>query len=394
MRAVLATPLVLLTLALAACSPGGATLKTSGTAAGTTGTSGQSDPNTAALIYPTDGATIDPFQQFAWTSVAGATEYSLYVGTSLGAQDIFSIEGMDSRVTSWWVDNLFPGVTYYARLWTLKGAWTYHDISFQAATQPIPTDRSLFYNSIAQATADVRLSADFVTNVPTSGSLLANEIALRGRSAAVCTDFAATLVELFQSSHIYARQVTLTQFGGLANGHSVAEYYDPFLNKWSVADATFGVIYFDDSTQTGQSAMELSTYVLNESWTMIHPKFVTTYGDMYMTHYYMDPITYYLNIVVQGQTAQQSLTHNPKQFLIPVTIDGAQSHASYVFLFTDPSQTTVVNNPEGPYSQSGSISVSPFDNLLWSNIFTLNDNWTVSSPPAGLSAYSFRRVMF
>ncbi len=347
----------------------------------------------ATLEYPREGGTIDPFQPFKWNGVSNATAYVLSVGTSQGAQDIFSVS-VTTKATGWWVDNLLPGPTYYARLTTVGpgGSESYVDVSFQAAAMPMKGDRASFYATIAQSTANVRLSAN-LANKPVPGSLLATEVELRGNAAAVCTDYAATLVEVLQQNQIYARPVALTQFGGLASGHSVAEYYDPFLGKWSVADATFGAIYFKETTQEGQSASELSNLVFLESWDQIHPQFVTNYGSLYMTHYYLDPITYFLNVVIQGETPAQSLVHDPKQFLVPVVGRSGENHGSFVFLFSSSSENADVDNPPGVYSSAGSISILPFDNLLWSNTFTLNDGWSVNGP-SDMQAFTFRRVMF
>jgi len=248
---------------------------------------------------------------------------------------------------------------------------------------------------VDQLTATVRLSADPSTNVPVPGSALAAEVALRHRSSADCTDYAYTLSGLLQQQHIYSRIVTLTLDGTYSEGHTIVEYYDPYLQEWSVADATFGVVYFDDSAQSGQSAAELNQYVVYESWDLIKPKFVTSNGDSYMTNYYLDPITLYLNVVPQGSTPLESVKHDPKQFLLPFSPGSANPHGYYLFGFGSSSESLQLNNPAGPYTpNSGTITVDAEDTTTWSSAYTLNDNWSIVSAPADSQAYTFRRVLF
>jgi hypothetical protein len=237
------------------------------------------------LLYPSAGATIDPFQHFSWTSVNGAVGYYLKIGTTPGDSDIFNVGNLPPNVTSWAVDNLLPGTTYYATLKTILpgNMFEYSSISFQAAAQSAPPDPLAFYATIEQLTGSVRLSAALYSNLPTPGTPLADEVALRGRTAADCTDYAYTLIDILQQRHIYARRVVLSLAGNYWLGHTNVEYYDPFRNKWSLTDPTFGVMYFDDTTQTGQSAGELSNYVFTEAFSSITPKFVTPNLNQYVS---------------------------------------------------------------------------------------------------------------
>ena len=354
----------------------------------------------ASFLYPIQGLHIDPFTPFSWKAVKSATGYYLQVGTTVGGSDIFAVGELPGSVTTWPVDNLLPG-TYWARLFTHSpSGWSNVDISFLAAATPPPSDRASFYSTIEQLTSSIRLSSDASTNTPLPGSPLAAEIAPWGRSNAFCTDYSFTLVQLLQAKHIYARSVTLTMVGGTSLGHTVVEYYDPFLRKWSVADATFGLVYFDDSAQQGQSAAELSGYVFAESWSQIHAKFVTPNGKSYMNNYYLDPVTLYLNVVLPGKTATESVVHDPKQFLVPVTIGTANPQGYYTFAFSPASDTMEIENPPGSFaSVSGRIRVDPLDtdpldSSVWSAAFGLNDGWWIASGPADVQAFTFRRVMF
>ena len=89
------------------------------------------------LVKPANGATKvtpDPVQ-FNWTSTPPAQGYNLYVGTSLGANNV--IDSGPTHVTSWRA-TLNPMTHYYVRVWTeLNGVWTnnYNDSTF--TTGPI-----------------------------------------------------------------------------------------------------------------------------------------------------------------------------------------------------------------------------------------------------------------
>ncbi|MGO9270920.1 MAG: FG-GAP repeat domain-containing protein [Terriglobia bacterium] len=91
----------------------------------------------AILIMPPNGATkVDSSVpvQFTWTSAAGASSYTLWVGTTLAGSDAY--KGSPTQATSTQV-SLLPGRLYYARIWTdtANGA-LYSDSSFKTALPP------------------------------------------------------------------------------------------------------------------------------------------------------------------------------------------------------------------------------------------------------------------
>jgi hypothetical protein len=259
----------------------------------------------------------------------------------------------------------------------------------------VTIDPSTLYATVNQLTASVRLSGDPSTNVAVPGSPLAAELALRQRTRADCTDYAFTLIGLLQQKHIYSRSVVITLDGTYTEGHTIVEYYDPSWQKWSVADPTFGVVYFDNGLQQGQGAAELNQFVASESWPSILPEFVTPNGDSYMTDYYMDPITLYLNLVTQGSTPPESVEHDPKQFLLPYSVETANPHGYYLFGFVAGGESLQLDDPPGPYTpNSGTFTVATQDPTTWSSAYTLNDDWSIVSAPTGIQGYTFRRVLF
>jgi hypothetical protein len=229
------------------------------------------------------------------------------------------------------------------------------------------------------------------SNVPTPGSPLAIEVAERGRGYIDCTDFANALATLFQQNHIYSRIVSLTLTGTFLDSHTITEYYDPVESEWSVADPTFGVVYYDNDSQHGQSSEELSQNVLAESWTSIKPQFVTPSGDSYMTSYYLDPITLFLNVVPQGQSVDEIVPNDPRQFLNPAFPNDPGD--PIVFMFGSLSDTAQINNPNGKPG-STSITVAPVPPAYWSGAQWLSIGWSISSAPADVQLFTFRRVMY
>jgi hypothetical protein len=90
-------------------------------------------PLIAHFTYPaTAGTTIDRTQPLAWTTVATAQAYYLYVGTTVGAKDL--VNTGEIHQTSYWVPLTLPiNMTLYVRLWTkVADRWRSVDTTFKA----------------------------------------------------------------------------------------------------------------------------------------------------------------------------------------------------------------------------------------------------------------------
>ncbi len=89
-----------------------------------------------AITNPSPGSTLTSSSvTFQWSSGAGVSEYFLYVGTSLGANDIYGqSQGLSLSAT---VNNLpVDGSTLYVRLWwDTSAGWQYTDYTYTAFTQ-------------------------------------------------------------------------------------------------------------------------------------------------------------------------------------------------------------------------------------------------------------------
>src|SRR5262249_31658017 len=133
--------------------------------------------------------------------------------------------------------------------------------------------------------------------------------------AAYSAVFQAQLFQLGVRSRL--RYITLT--GTSYESHTTVEYYDPFVQKWSVADPTFGFLFFDPTTQTGQAVEEVQALVLANNFAGIHVTTVTTYSDSMLRNYYLDPLTLYTNVlpsdITRISSGLGSQPHSPFQFL-------------------------------------------------------------------------------
>jgi hypothetical protein len=87
---------------------------------------------TATFTYPTDGATtVNMSTPIQWTTIAGAQAYYLYLGSTLGANNLAN--SGELQQTSYVALNVPTGVLVYARLWTkVSDVWRFVDITFTA----------------------------------------------------------------------------------------------------------------------------------------------------------------------------------------------------------------------------------------------------------------------
>jgi len=362
--------------------------------AGCTSTPTSVSPATQAklFVYPHDNSTtVDPFVPFAWTAVEGASNYTLNVGTTPGARDVYVESNIQGNVTKRTVWGLSPKVRYYASLYVEQdGAWSHEDISFQT-TQPKnsgPATRAELYSTITSLTAAVRLSTKGLSNYPTPGTPLAEEVADFGLTGASCTNFANTLVRLLSEKGIYSRRVSLVIVDWVT--HVVVEYWDPYVSGWSVADPTFGAVYFDSDLNSGQSAAHLSQDILSESFSDIKIQFVTPSGPWYMNNYELDPVTNFLNVVPQGAYIPGAAKNPPYQYLIPTTPGQA---GCFEFHMPDGSSSVTLDSPATGKFTIGEIVLRPLDDSGWQGV-CVNQGWSITSEPDGTALYAFRRVLF
>ena len=356
----------------------------------------------AHLTYPLDGETgVSQFQPFTWTAPQGATAYGITVSpTGYGVEDYFTgITVVVPPNTSEYVWSLQPNTTYYMKLCTHNpgpGGGACVSSTFTTGAAPLPpANPNDFYQTVQSLTAQVRQMTVGTTNVPAAGTYLYQMIEDHGGDPTQPTEcgwFAAALLDEFTMNDILARQRNISLNGIV--GHVLTEYWDPYNQKWEIADPTFGLVYFDPSTQLGQGVEDVSGQFLAGNYSGINALFVTSYGSQYATNYYMDPMTNYNEVdpfgMVDAQQQLNYLPNSPLPFLTVLNLSTVVGTAgNYEFQFANPTDTLVVQ------SSSTSIAISPQNSQGWSQSAYLSTGWSiVSAVPSGMQIYSFLRVMY
>ncbi|HWE85517.1 MAG TPA: hypothetical protein VG267_11270 [Terracidiphilus sp.] len=354
----------------------------------------------AHLTYPLDGATgISQFLPFTWDQVQGAEQYGLTVSlTGYGVTDFFvGIQYMIPTDTTEYVWALQPNTTYYVQLCTAKPGSTGGCVnsSFTTGNAPQqPTDANAFFKSVQSLTAQVRAMTQGFSDLPIPGSYLYQMVANHGGDPTQnvsCGWFAAALLDQFTMNGIPARQRNISVDG--IDGHVLTEYWDPFNEKWELADPTFGAVYFDPDTQLGLGAEDVNALLLAGNYSAINPLFVSPYGSQWMSHYYLDPITMYNEVdpfgLLNATDELNYLPNSPLSFLNSAPLTDVGVANQYAFRFANPTDSITVQD------SSGNHAISPVDSQGWAPSVYLNTGWSiVGAVPYGMQMYTFKRILF
>jgi len=356
----------------------------------------------AHLTYPLNGATgTSQFLPFTWTTAPGAKGYFLSVSpTGYGKSDFYWSAGSSlvPTDTSQYVYALQPNTTYYAEICTVDPSpapvgCNYATFTTGGAPNP-PTNQAQFYQTIISYTAQVNQMGQGLSHIPISGSALYDEVASYGgktSSNTYCGDYVNTLLNLLAQNNILGRIRSISLDG--PESHQIAEVWDPFNQQWDVADPFFGATYFNTSLTSGLSAEQISAFLLAGQYSQIGMEFVGSYGNEYMTSYYLDPMTFYTNVVPFGMiTTYQELNtvpNSPTQFLIEVDLNDVGQAGFYVFNFQNQTDSVTIESGGNP------ITISPANTEGWAPSVYLQGGWTVTSTvPTGMRVFTFVRVMY
>jgi hypothetical protein len=357
----------------------------------------------AHLSYPQDGATgVDLYLPFTWNQSSAANGYLLRVSpTGYGVNDFFKGQNhFIPTVTSAYVWALQPNTLYYAQLCTgitgAPGGGTCVNSQFTTGDAPAPpADASTFYQQIQSLTGQVRLMADKSTGVPTPGSYLYQFIASHNgdpTQKALCGWFAGTLLDQFNMNRITARMRNISLDGW--DGHVITEYWDPFNEKWSIADPTFGAVYFDPVNMIGQSAEDVSSLVQALNFDAADVLFVTSDNSYYMTSYYLDPLIMYNNIdpfgMIDGNTELNYIPNSPTPLLTDVTANAvSQPWQPFIFRFVNSTDQVQILNGDG-----NTLTIVPENSEGWAPSVELY-RWSFLSPlPSGMQVFTMNRYRF
>ncbi len=345
-------------------------------------------------ISPFDGDTaVDPLSAASWTPVPGATSYVLHIGTTPGAWDVY--DSGEITTTTVLPAGLQYGASYDARLWVnVNNIWSYTDIDFQteplSAVANLSQVESTFYANVYQATANVRLTTQYPTNVPIAGTQLAALVSSYGGTSASCPQFAAALIPQLKLAGAAGRIRNITLTGTNYESHTTVEFYDPFLNKWVISDPTFGVT-FSNIGGGGLSVDEISSLANQGQFTAVIPKFLTQYGQYYINSYYLDIITVFANVLPAG-AGSSSLGPQPNPadpYLTAQSLSAITGIAgTYIVKFQNSSDTVILNNG------SQQITLSPLNGTSWSRSIMVGFGWSVQTSSPAAQFFTFKRIMF
>jgi hypothetical protein len=112
-----------------------------------------------------------------------------------------------------------------------------------------------------------------------------------------------------------------------------------------------------------------------------------------MTIYYLDPMTFYTNVVPFGMITNyaelNTVPNSPLQFLNEVDLNDEGQTGFYVFNFLNQTDSVTIQN------QGVSETLIPANTEGWAASVYLPSGWTITSAvPSGMRVFTFVRVMF
>lgn len=254
------------------------------------------------------------------------------------------------------------------------------------APSAISPERAELYANVAAWTKSVRQMTIGLTNYPTPGTLLYTVVTSHGGTGAMCGDFAIALQELLVANGVNAR-ARATYMDDLSS-HAITEYYDPYLQRWNVADPTFGTVYLNPTTGVGQSLDDISGLVKSMDFADLQTQYVTPVTDYYTANYFMDPLTCYLNPTPLGQQAP-SIVNSSMPYLDgnpPSNLEGLNGY--YIVGFGGLSEQAVIYTFNGGGVAEETITPVTLSPWLVGQYDNFYSPWMYDSLPADAHLYT------
>ena len=193
----------------------------------------------AHLKVPIDGAVnVAPGSVFTWNSVSDAQVYDLYIGSTVGAQDVWVSNTTTSTSTT--PQGLVANKLYYARMWTEKaGSWFHVDTTFTTGSGTAqltnPTNGAANVDPYAPFTWTTIANAQSYT-IWIGSSIGASDVYNSGPVSATSLNIPG----LAQNTAYHARLFTNTSAGSsfvdtaFATGFGMAHLINPAANAANV----------------------------------------------------------------------------------------------------------------------------------------------------------------
>ncbi len=246
------------------------------------------------FIYPKNGLTsVDVCQILQWDYVPKAQAYYLYLGTTIGTDDIYNSGELYG--TRWLLDSLPQlslGARVYARLWIKEqGTWIVSDdISFTVQrTQCGNADK---VKAVQLVTAQVRAMAD-LSNTPYAGTELDAMIRNNNKSLASCGDYTQQLLNILGYMHIGESRAL--EINILNETHVLVEYFSEEQQSWILLDPTFDLAMKLKSTGLWATYEDVQNVALAQNWADIEYILFDPIAAILTNKYYIDYPLLYLN---------------------------------------------------------------------------------------------------
>jgi hypothetical protein len=280
----------------------------------------------ANIVVPSDGlATFDTMVPFEWTEVPLGRAYRLTIGTAIGTSDLH--DSGEIHVTRRFVPGLPVGVPLYGRIQTkIDGQWLATDFVFTVASNTFSAATQI--QTAFLATDAVRRMAG-MDNRAFQWTALSTQIG--AHYFALCTDYAATLLDVLADMNLQAaaRRLDLSFNASLTGAHTLVEMFDTTSQRWLILDPTFDLTARrSDSTWATADDVGAATSAFN--WSAVSYDFLGPDGDAYVRHYYLDYPLLFLNVYHQGDAFQIGAGPSTLPYLLSTALPASDSPDIYV----------------------------------------------------------------
>jgi hypothetical protein len=339
----------------------------------------------AVFTTPAPGTTeIKPSTTFAWSTVAGAQAYYLYVGSTLGAKDL--VNSGEVQTTSLQVAGLPAGKTVYARLNTeYGGVWRHVDLTLNVRpvstfTAPAPKQTTVDPRSLLQWQA-VDGAQSYYLYVGTQPGL--KDIVNSGETQKTQWPLTAVPVGNVVFARLYTKYQNVWRYVDISfQVLPVAVFITPGPNDtqidsrasitWSSVDGADAYYLYVGTTSGAKDLIDTGeTQALSQSIQAL-PHDQTLYARIYTkfggSWRYIEQsfqiVTTVATLVDPLDGAKNVDTRRPARWL---PADGAQAY--YLYVGTTPGAKDLVNSGEIT-STSYNISQLPAGQLVYARLFT------------------------